>query len=218
MESCVNINLIFGEEKMQNIKILAIGMFLMLLVPFLSGENIYAHCDGIKGPVVSSAKKALETGNVNYALIWVSADNEKTIKNLFSKALEVRRLNDNARELADMYFFETLVRLHRSGEGEPYTGVKFTDKDVPPVLHAADKAIETGDQAELLKYFKSDKDKKAVQNRLKEVLSKKQFSIDDLKAGRSYVRTYTDFIHYAAELSGEKEIEGQHKKEHKVHG
>lgn len=203
---------------MKIIKFAASGLFMMLLISSFLSKDLYAHCDGIKGPVVISAKKALETGNVNYALIWVSKYNEEAIKNLFQKSVEVRKLSTDARELADMYFFETLVRLHRNGEGEPYEGLKITDKDVPPVIHAADLAIETGNKNELLKYFSKGQDKKEIENRLKEVLSKKHFDINDLEAGRSYVKAYTEFVHYAADLSGSNEHEGHESKRYKIHG
>lgn len=203
---------------MKRLNVLLFSTFLMLLSIYLSPRDIYAHCDGIKGPVVSSAEKALETGNVNYALIWVSKDNEDAVKNLFIKALEVRKLGKNARELADMYFFETLVRLHRSGEGEPYTGLKHTDKDVPEVIKAADLALGKGNPAELLKYFTKEKDKKAVEGKFNEVLSMKNFAINNVTAGRRYVKSYTEFIHFAAELSGAGESEEGSKESHKLHG
>ncbi|MGE5432764.1 MAG: DUF6448 family protein [Syntrophomonadaceae bacterium] len=202
---------------MKKLNVPAASLFIIFLIFYLLPVNVNGHCDGIKGPVVTSAKKALETGNVNYALIWVSRDNEEAIKTLFNKALEVRKLNQNARELADMYFFETLVRLHRNGEGEPYNGLKMSDKDVPAVIHAADMAIETGKQDELLQFFKKNQDKKAVANKLKDVLSKKEFDINNLADGRSYVKSYTEFIHYAAELSGSKEPEGREKSRHNSH-
>lgn len=195
-----------------------LGLLVIFLAFSLLTESLYAHCDGIKGPVVTSAQKALETGNVNYALIWVSKDNEETIKNLFNKSLEVRKHGTDARELADMYFFETLVRLHRNGEGEEYNGLKMTDEDVPAVIHAADLAIETGNKDELLTFFKKKLDKKAVESKLNEVLSRKQFDINDLQAGRSYVKSYTEFIHFAAGLSGNKEPEEREKTRHKIHG
>jgi len=75
------------------------------------------------GPVIKAAKQALETGDVNPVLIWVLKKDETEIRNAFQKTLAVRKLSPEAKELADMYFFETLVRIHRAGEGEPYTGL-----------------------------------------------------------------------------------------------
>ena len=40
---------------------------LLLCLPVVT----YAHCDGLNGPVVAAAKKALESGKVTLVLIWV---------------------------------------------------------------------------------------------------------------------------------------------------
>src|ERR1035437_4445542 len=90
-------------------------LFLASFV-FIFTITVSAHCDSMEGPVVKASKKALETGNINYVLIWVRAEDEKEIKVLFEKVLWVRQLGPEAKELADMYFFETVVRLHRMGE------------------------------------------------------------------------------------------------------
>ena len=102
-----------------------------------------AHCDTLDGPVVSAARKALESGNVNLALVWVQKSDEAEIRRAFQSASNVRRAGGEARSMADSYFFETLVRIHRAGEGAPFTGLKPAGTVEPPVA-AADKAIETG--------------------------------------------------------------------------
>ena len=45
---------------------------ILCTVAPLGPNNLYAHCDGMDGPVVTAAKQALETGDVNLVLIWVS--------------------------------------------------------------------------------------------------------------------------------------------------
>ena len=90
----------------------------------LGSTSASAHCDGEDGPVINAARQALEAGNPNPVLIWVQKDDEAQIMGAFQHALEVRKLGPAARELADHYFFETLVRVHRAGEGAPYTGIK----------------------------------------------------------------------------------------------
>jgi hypothetical protein len=50
--------------------------------------------------------------------------------------------------VAERWFFETAVRLHRAGEGAPYTGLKEI-ADLDPALAAADEALETGDLHEV---------------------------------------------------------------------
>jgi len=82
-----------------------------------------AHCDTLDGPVVTEGKTALEKGDVTPVLKWVKKEYESEIRTAFEKTLVVRSKGLEASELADMYFFETLVRLHRAGEGAPYTGL-----------------------------------------------------------------------------------------------
>src|SRR5688572_31650172 len=82
----------------------------------------FAHCDTLDGPVVQAGRKALENGDVKSAIIWVKHEHEAEIETVFKKALAVRKLGTEAKEVADMFFFETLVRLHRAGEGAAYTG------------------------------------------------------------------------------------------------
>src|SRR5688572_16614137 len=68
-----------------------------------------AHCDTLDGPVVAAARKALDTGNVNLVLVWVREKDDAEIRRHFDRTRAVRKLNAPAKELADMYFFETLV-------------------------------------------------------------------------------------------------------------
>ncbi len=111
------------------------------------------HCDTMDGPVVTAAKKALETGNVNLILPWVPKKAEDELKKAFEKALQARKLGKEAAEVADYWFFETAVRLHREGEGAPYTGLKPAGLDWGPVVPRAEKAIERGDSKEVIDFI-----------------------------------------------------------------
>jgi hypothetical protein len=102
-----------------------VASFTLALVISLFGHTkAFSHCDGMDGSVVMAAQKALETGDVNLVLIWVQKKDEDEIRKAFQKTFALRKLSPEARDLADMYFFETLVRIHRAGEGESYTGIK----------------------------------------------------------------------------------------------
>jgi hypothetical protein len=169
--------------------------FLMFLVP----GNVFAHCDGMDGPVVKAAQKALEPGNVNLVLIWVQKKDEADIKAAFQKTLAVRKLNSEARELADRYFFETLVRTHRAGEGAPYTGLKPAGRDLGPAIPAVDKALEDGSVGPLLKLL-TDRAREGVLEHFKHAVAKKNFNKDDVEAGREYVNAYVVFIHHVERL------------------
>ena len=130
--------------------LLALTCALLLLA--LAQVTASAHCDGMDGPVVKAARKALRTGNVNLVLIWVRKGDEAEVREAFRKTAAVRRQGRQARELADRYFFETLVRVHRGGEGAAYTGLKPAGRDLGPAIPLADNAVATGSTKELIAF------------------------------------------------------------------
>ena len=173
---------------------------LLLFEAFLaSPRGAQAHCDGLDGPVVKAAQKALETGNVNLVLVWVQKKDEGEITKAFQKTLAVRKLNSQAKELADLYFFETLVRIHRAGEGDPYMGLQPAGHDVGLAIPAADKALESS-SAKSLTDLLTDAARDGIRDRFEEVTAKRKFRADDVEAGRQYVRTYVEFIHYVERI------------------
>ena len=170
-------------------------LVILFTIVFFCTDRVSAHCDGMDGPVVTAARKALETGNVNLVLIWVQKKDEGEIKKAFQKTLAVRKLNPEAKELADMYFFESLVRIHRAGEGAPYTGLKPAERDLGPAIPAADKAIIEGNVEPLLKLL-TQTIQEGIHEQFKQVMAKRNYKADDVKAGREYIRAYVTFIHY----------------------
>jgi uncharacterized protein DUF6448 len=165
----------------------------------LATSEAVAHCDTMDGPVVKAAQRALAVRNVNLVLIWVQKKDEPEIKQRFAQTLAVRRLNRDARELADNYFFETLVRLHRAGEGEPYTGIEPAGTDLGPVIPMADKALMSGSVEHLLKLFPASAHSE-IQTRFSEVVTRKSFDENDVAAGREYVKAYVIFMHRVEHL------------------
>ncbi len=178
-------------------------MLAVAIVSFavlLAGPTaVLAHCDGLDGPVVTAARKALETGNINLVLPWVQKAGEEEIRVAFEKTLKVRKVNKQAQELADMYFFETLVRVHRAGEGASYTGLKPAGRDLGPAIPAGDKAIETRSADPLLDLLTKEI-RKGVQKRFHGAVDKSSYSQDDVEAGRAYVKAYVEYIHYVEQL------------------
>lgn len=108
------------------------------------------HCDSMDGPVVAAARQALENADVDVILPYVHADREVELREAFARAIEARALGGGARDVADRWFYETAVRVHRSGEGAPFTGLKPAGLDVGPVIPAAERALETGSTDELV--------------------------------------------------------------------
>lgn len=107
-----------------------------------------AHCDSVNGPVVNAARKALDTGEVKWVLAYVQPSAEAELSAAFQQTLAVRKTSSEAKELADHYFYETTVRLHRLGEGATYTGLK-QETDYGPALESAEKALETDSLTEV---------------------------------------------------------------------
>lgn len=168
---------------------------VLIMVGMFLPTHVDAHCDTMDGPVIKAAQQALESGNVNLVLIWVKSDDEAAIKEAFEKALRVRKLSPEAQEMADMYFFETLVRIHRAGEGAPYTGIKPAGTPLEPGVAIADAALANGSDAELLKELAAAV-QKGAQERFREVMEKKEYPPDNIEAGREYIEQYVVFVHY----------------------
>jgi hypothetical protein len=157
-----------------------------------------AHCDTLDGPVVAAARKALDSGNVNLVLVWVQKKDDAEIRKHFEKTVAVRKVSVQAKELADMYFFETLVRIHRAGEGAGYTGLKPAGKIEPPIA-AADKSLETGklqDVAQLI----SKRMEQGLHRNFEAVMKKKNYRPDDVAAGRAFASAYVEYTHYVERL------------------
>ncbi|HSN39908.1 MAG TPA: DUF6448 family protein [Burkholderiales bacterium] len=156
-----------------------------------------AHCDTLDGPVVAAARKALDTNNVNLALVWVQKKDDADIRKQFEKTVAVRKAGGQAKELADMYFFETLVRIHRAGEGAGYTGLK--SGPVEPPIAAADKALETGKLQEVAQLI-SKRTEQGLHRNFEDVMKKKKYNPSDVAAGRAFASAYTEYTHYVERL------------------
>ena len=187
--------------------ILVAAAFFLVGFFFFSVTSVLAHCDTTEGPVILDAKQALRKGDVTPVLKWVKKDNEDEIQAVFKKTLAVRAKGPEAKELADMYFFETLVRLHRAGEGAPYTGLKQTP--VEPIVAMSDKALKTGSIDSLLKNLGAEI-REGIKQRFAEALEKKKHADESIEAGREYVEAYVQFVHYVEGIHDAIASKGEH--------
>jgi hypothetical protein len=167
--------------------------FLMLI---FSANLSFAHCDTMDGPLIADARKAISQNNVNYVLKWVPVANEKEIRDAFNLTMKVIGKGPDAKEISEKYFFDTLVRIHRAGEGVPFTGVKPSGTPIDEKILAADQAIETGNLSPL-KGIVSDKDLPELTERFNRVLSLKNFDVNNVTAGREYIEAYVQFFKFA---------------------
>jgi hypothetical protein len=167
------------------------------------------HCDTRDGPVVTAAKKALEKGNVNLILIWVPEEAEGEVRAAFDRVIRARKAGKEAREVMDDWFFETVVRLHRAGEGAPYTGLKPAGLDEGPVVPRAEKAIAKGNPEEAISFILHVVEED-LQQRFKLVMERARYDVDDVAAGRAYIEAYIGFVVYAHHLYAGIAIGGGH--------
>lgn len=146
------------------------------------------HCDSLSGPVVKMAKKALETGNLKFILPYVPEESEDEVIAAFNKVLPLHNQPNGAHEIADLFFFETVVRLHRAGEGAPYTGLKPAGLHEGPIIPIAERAIETGSVEELketLLHVVTNE----VEKRFERMQYLKQYADESVEDAREYVES-----------------------------
>lgn len=176
---------------------IAAAAFVFLVIGTAGGA--WAHCDTLDGPVVTLARQALEKGDVKIVLPWVAKEKEGEIRKAFDLAAAVRGKGEKERELADAYFFETLVRVHREGEGAPYTGLKPAGLDLGPAIPAADKALETGNPGALLELVNA-KVHEGIHKYYTEARERKAHAGHSVETGRAYVQAYVPYLHFVERL------------------
>jgi hypothetical protein len=165
----------------------------------LLAPRAFAHCDTLDGPVVLAAKAALEQKEVTPVLKWVRKDDEAQIKAAFAKTLAVRTKGPEARELADQFFFETLVRIHRAGEGASFTGLKPAGTEPGPAIEEADKALASGSVDKLVKLV-TDEAGAGIRRRFGAAHEKQADAEHSVVVGRKFVAAYVEYVHYVEGL------------------
>jgi hypothetical protein len=173
-------------------------LLALFIIFFSAAARVSAHCDALDGPVVADAKAAITENDVSPVLKWVRKEAEAEIREAFAATMKVRALSDDARKVADTHFFETLVRLHRAGEGEPFTGLKPAGK-IDPGFLAADQALHTGELAALETQLLASV-KEQLRKRFANVLEKRRHVDHSLLAGRAYVAAYVEYAHFVEAL------------------
>ena len=181
-------------------KFLSLAALIGFLCTSLPPVGAQAHCDTVTGPVAVEALRALDSGDVTPLLKWIPAADEDAIREAFTKARAVRVKGEDAAELADHYFLETLIRIHRAGEGAPYTGLKSGD-NVDHAVKLADLALQDGDIENLVTILNGAM-ANGIRQRFKHTGEAAKHAGDSVEAGRDYVAAYVNFTHYVEGLHG----------------
>jgi len=185
---------------MKTYKTILTTLFVFTILSIVYVGNGSAHCDTLDGPVVAMARIALDKGDVTPLLKWVRPEEEKEIRAAFQKTLAMRAKGSEVKEFADMYFFETLVRIHRTGEGAPYTGLK-PGEAIDPAVALADKALENGNVDKLVNVL-TNAMANGIRERFQHARETQKRADDSVQAGREFVESYVIFTHYVEGLHG----------------
>lgn len=157
------------------------------------------HCDSMDGPVVAAARNALNANNVDLILPYVPESGTNEVKSAFEKVIKARGAGADAREVAELYFFETVVRVHRAGEGAAFTGLKPAGLDQGPVIPIAEKAIETGSPDALIDFL-TDKLRNEVKTRFDHMKKLQSDDTSDISRAREYVEAMLGLEVYSHKL------------------
>ena len=174
--------------------------FFLFLAILMIPQTALAHCDTLDGPVIETARVALEEGDVTPLLKWVRPAEEGEIQEAFEKTLAIRSKGPDAKDFADMYFFETLVRIHREGEGAPYTGLK-PGAAIDPAVALADQALEGGSVEKLVNVL-TNAMANGIRERFAHTYENQKHADDSVTMGREFVESYVVFTHYVEGLHG----------------
>jgi hypothetical protein len=192
-----------------------LAVFMAALGALAFSSPAAAHCDTTRGPVVIAARAALDAGDPNLVLHWVRAEDEAAIRAAFQQTMRVRALGPEAKSLAERYFFETLVRVHRAGEGAPYTGL--LDSEPEPIIAATDRALERGAAGELEQQLVGAV-RAGLAERFGAARTAKDFRPGDIVGGRTYVSAYVPLTHWVEGVFAAAQGTGEHHGPAAAHG
>lgn len=187
--------------------IVAAVWFGLLVTPQFAA----AHCDTLDGPVIKDARSALEKKDITPVLKWVQTKDEAQMQKVFKQALVAAKKGTKDQEQSEHHFFETLVKIHRAGEGAPFTGLKPAG-EVEPVIVAADTALVSDSAEELIKLV-TDSVAKGVHERHSRAVELYKHKDESVEAGRKYVEAYVEYTHYVERLQQDAEGHAAHHQE-----
>lgn len=174
-------------------RVIAVGVAAALSLGMAGTAS--AHCDAVDGPVITQATAALNTGDITPLLKWVPETEEATVKRAYVQTRKLRQLGPEARQVADMHFFETLVRIHRASEGVAFAGVIKPAGGIEPSVLAADAALKDGNVDALIAEI-TGKIEHGIRERYAAARAARATAGASVTNGRAYVNNYVQYVHY----------------------
>jgi hypothetical protein len=182
-----------------DIGVMRIPTIAFALILTFAAAPLFAHCDWIKGPVVADARAALAGSDVSPVLKWIPPAKEQEIRDAFARTMKVRSQSAEARELADRWFFETVVRVHRESEGAAYFGLRGDEYTPEAAITSAEEALESG-SLEAVEKSVAAAVNAGLRERFAHARHAKEEAAGSTAAGREYVHAYAEFLHYVRGL------------------
>jgi len=183
------------KPKTNILTVAIVAMVSGLAVPAI----VLAQYDAMDGPIVKDAQAAISKGDVTGVLKWVLKENEEEVRKAFARTMTVRNKGLEARDLADDYFFETVVRLYCQGTGQLYTGLKPAGQSIPPEMTEADKALDAGKVDDLAKKIASAVEE-ALRQRFAEASDARKQKDSSAEAGRTYAAAYMRLVNFIGDI------------------
>lgn len=189
----IKTNSIKKSENNEGKLIALVAFFMFVVLAVFTAKPAVAHCDSYDGPVITDARQALETNNVELVLKWIDKNQENEIEALFEKTHSLKNGDDEIYRIVEKHFFETLVRLHRETEGAPYTGLKPAGT-TKPIIMLTDQAISSGDVEGLLTKLNNHIGQ-VIREKYQKAQELNKVKNESVEKGREYVHAYVDYTH-----------------------
>lgn len=178
------------QTRFINVKVFALALFAILL---LSTQSAFAHCDSYDGPVIKDAMKAFEQQNVELVLKWVEPKYDEIITDKFNQTLKLKGSNAEVNKILETHFLETLVRLHREGEGASFTGLKPIGS-MTPMVEMADNSLDKNDIDHVINRVNNHL-AEVLKERFTEAMELSKTKDNSVEQGRAYVEAYVEYTH-----------------------
>ena len=165
----------------------------VIFLSFVSPQIASAHCDSYDGPVIKDAMKAFEQQNVELVLKWVEPKYDKIITEKFNQTLKLTGSNEEVNKIIRTHFLETLVRLHREGEGASFTGLKPVGS-MTPMAEMADNSLDKNDIDYVVEAVNSHLGE-VLKERFTKAMELSKTKDNSVEQGRAYVDAYVQYTH-----------------------
>ena len=103
---------------------------IVAAIVLMGAGLVFAHCDTMDGPIIKTAQKALETGDVSLVLMWIQKMDEAELTQAFKKAREVRKKVSSC-----LVHERTCILINTLSHHDVHGGGLFMPLELPPLYY-----------------------------------------------------------------------------------